>query len=106
MPTVRHEDARPPSPHTSGEAARLLGDDTAPAIEQRLIAAYRRMPAPEKLARVRALNRTTVALALSDIRRRHPLAGERELLLRLASRRLGPELARDALGWDVAREGY
>lgn len=84
----------------------LLGDDTSPDVERFLIAAYRRMSGSEKLARVRALNRTTIALALADIRRRHPCADDREVLLRLASRRLGPELVRRALGWDVEREGY
>ena len=90
----------------SASTTRLLGEDTNPAVEQYLIAAYRRMSGREKIARVRALNRTTIALALADIRYRHPHADEREVLLRLASRRLGPDLTREALGWDVGQEGY
>lgn len=92
------------APHLRG--VRLFGDDTSPEVERHLIAAYRRMSGADKIARVRALNRATIALAMADIRRRHPQADEREVLLRLASRRLGADIAREALGWDVSREGY
>jgi hypothetical protein len=70
------------------------------------IEAYRRMTPTQKLEIVCALNETVNALALTDIRRRHPHAGERELMLRLASRSLPPDLLRNAFGWDVAVEGY
>ena len=49
-----------------------LSPDTHPEIEKLLIEAYRRMPASQKLQRVRELNRFLQRLALSDIRRRYP----------------------------------
>ena len=85
---------------------RLFGDDTTPEVAGYLLDAYRRMSGPEKIARVRALNRATITLALADIRRHHPDADEREVLLRLASRRFGPDFVRERLGWDVRVEGY
>ena len=44
--------------------------------------------------------------ALVDIRKRHPNAGTRELRLRLASRRLDPEIMTRVYGWDPRVEGY
>jgi hypothetical protein len=64
------------------------------------------MSPAQKLERVRALTRTVQQLALLDIRRRHPLADEREQALRLASRWIEPELMRRAFGWDVREVGY
>ena len=64
------------------------------------------MSGHEKIARVQALNRATIMLAMADIRRHHPNADEREMLLRLASRRLGTDLVRAKLGWDVRVDGY
>ena len=86
--------------------ARLFGDDTSPEAEQYLLAGYRRMSGGEKLARVWALNRLTINVALADIRQHHPDADEREMLLRLAVRRYGTSFVREQLGWDVEREGY
>lgn len=80
--------------------------DTPPEIEQMLIEGYRKMPAWRKLQQVAELNDLVCQLALNDIRRRHPEAGEREVKLRLASRRIEPELMMKAFGWDVEKEGY
>ena len=80
--------------------------DTHPDVEAIRIEAYRRMTPAQKLAIVCALNDTVRSLALADIRRRHPNAAPRELMLRLASRSLPPELLVKAFGWDVAVEGY
>jgi hypothetical protein len=102
----RQQATSPEPPHASVQPPRLFGQDTAPAVERWLIDAYRRMSPAEKIARVQALNRLTVELALADIRRRHPDADESEVLLRLACRRHGPDLIRRAFGWDVAREGW
>lgn len=85
---------------------RNAPNDTHPAIHAMRIEAYRRMTPAQKLEIVCALNDTVKALALADIRRRHPHADERELMLRLASRSLPPDLLRNAFGWDVAVEGY
>jgi hypothetical protein len=81
-------------------------DDTDPVIKALLIEGYRRMSPGEKLERVCALNRALQELALADIRRRHPGAGERELALRLASRWLDADLMFRAFGWDVRKAGY
>jgi hypothetical protein len=81
-------------------------NDTHPVVEAIMIEAYRRMTPTEKMARVAALNRMVVQLAMSDVRARHPEADEHEVRLRVASRWLGPKLMVDAFGWDVAEKGY
>lgn len=40
------------------------------------------------------------ALQTAEIRRLYPDASDREVFLRAAARRLGPELVRKAYGWD------
>ena len=81
-------------------------DDTHPAMKVLLIEGYRRMSPTEKMDRVRALTLAVQELALADIRRRHPEADAREQALRLASRRIEPELMLRAFGWDVRTQGY
>jgi hypothetical protein len=85
---------------------RPLSPDTHPEVEKRLIEAYRRMSAAEKLQRVRELTQFVQQLALADIRRRYPEADEHECRMRLASRWIEPELMRRAYGWDPDKEGY
>ena len=80
--------------------------DTHPDVEKRLIEGYRAMTPAQKWRRVCDLNRTLDALARADVRRRHPEAYEREVNLRVASRRLPAELMRRAFGWDPDRQGY
>lgn len=82
------------------------GNDTHPDIEARIIAGYRAMSPARKFALVCSLTRAMNELALIDIRRRHPRADEHELMLRLASRTMDPELLKRAFGWDVGVEGY
>ena len=84
----------------------MIPNDTDPKIMAILIEGYRKMTPAQKLERVFALTRAVQQLALADIRRRHPDAGEREQALRLASRWIDPELMRSAFGWDVRQEGY
>ena len=81
-------------------------NDTHPDVEARMIEGYRAMSPVRKLEIVAELTRTVNELALADIRRRHPNAGEREQRLRLASRTLDPDLLKRAFGWDVRVEGY
>ncbi len=81
-------------------------NDTHPKIEAILIEGYRRMSAAEKMARVRAMSVAVQVLGLADVRRAHPDADERELALRLASRRLDAETMRRAFGWDPELEGF
>lgn len=71
-----------------------------------MIDGHRRMPEWRKIQRVQQMNRHGTGLALSDIRRKHPDASERELRLRLAARRIGPELLRRYFDWDVRVQGY
>lgn len=80
--------------------------DTPPEIEQMLIEGYRKMPAWKKLQIMQDLTRAAHLLALSEIMLRHPRASRRELQLRLASRRIEPELMKKAFGWDTEVEGY
>jgi hypothetical protein len=81
-------------------------NDTHPNFEARIVAGYRAMSPAQKLGIVCALTRAVQELALTDIRRRHPGASERELALRLASRSTDPGLLKRAFGWDVRIEGY
>jgi len=83
-----------------------LFEDTSPEAERVLIEGMRRMPASEKLARLDALTRRARRLLEDDVRRMHPDASPRELLLRFAARWHGPEFTRRHLGWDPDREGY
>ncbi len=80
--------------------------DTSPEVERMQIEAWRKMTPAEKFARMAAMTRRLQELQLAEIRRRHPEAGEWELKMRLASRRLEPELMRRAFGWDPDVEGY
>jgi hypothetical protein len=81
-------------------------NDTHPDIEKRLIEAYRAMSPAERLRRVCSLNEALEQLARADIRRRHPTVTEREVRLRIASRRIPADLMKKAFGWDVEKEGY
>ncbi|MGH9832075.1 MAG: hypothetical protein ACREBD_00885 [Blastocatellia bacterium] len=85
---------------------KTLSPDTPPEIEEIMIEGYRKMSAAKKLQIMQDLIRAAYWLALGDIRRKHPNAGTRELMLRLASRRIEPELLRNAFGWDINVEGY
>ena len=80
--------------------------DTDPAIEKLLVEGYRKMTPTRKLEIVNALTVTVQTLALADIRRRHPLADEREQKLRLASRWLDPATMRRVFDWDPDVQGY
>jgi hypothetical protein len=58
------------------------------------------MPGWQKLDRMRELNRLRLALAMRDIRARHTDAGERECLMRLASRCHGRAIMHALCDWD------
>lgn len=81
-------------------------DDTSPEAQRAQLEGYRRMAGWERIERVRALNRMVCSMALGDIKRRHPEAGSREQLLRLASRRMDPAILKSMCDWDVAEHGY
>ena len=85
---------------------KTLSPDTSPEVEQIMIEGYRKMSAARKLQTMQDLINAADLLALADIRRKHPKADQREMMLRLASRRIEPELMRKAFGWDPEVEGY
>jgi hypothetical protein len=72
----------------------ILSADTTVDIEDRQIAAWRRMSPAERLWVVRDATRAVTELALAGIRSRYPQASERECFLRLAAIRLGVETTR------------
>jgi hypothetical protein len=72
----------------------VLAEDTTAAIEQRQVAAWRRLSPHEKLQLVSDTTRAVTNLSLAGIRRRHPRASERECFLRLAAIMLGVDTAR------------
>lgn len=92
---VTTDEPSPPSP----TPLRPLWDDTAPEAEAFLLERYRRMAPWEKLRMVSQLSIACQQVHLAGLRQRFPGASERELELRLAAARLGPELVREAFGW-------
>ena len=77
-----------------------------PVLERILLEALRKMTPSEKIHKVNGMIGGLHALAMSDVRRMHPEADERECLLRVASRRVPAELMLKAFGWDVREKGY
>ncbi len=71
----------------------ILSRDTSREAERVEIELLRRMPAPRKLAVLRETCRAGLTLARHGLRRRHPGAGEAELLRRRADLWLGAEMA-------------
>jgi hypothetical protein len=80
--------------------------DTSPEAEHILIEGYRRMAPGEKLRCMEQMIRTCRHLQMQETRQRHPHASDREILLRVASRWIEPELMRRAFNWDPDVEGY
>ena len=85
---------------------KTLSPDTSPEVERIMIEGYRKTPVWKKLKQVCELTQLVRQLAMNDIRRRHPLADDHEIKLRLASRWLEPELMKKAFAWDQEKEGY
>ncbi|MBO0858792.1 MAG: hypothetical protein J2P21_10045 [Chloracidobacterium sp.] len=71
-----------------------------------MIEGYRKMSAARKLQIMQDLINAAYLMALGEIKRKYPKADEREIMLRLASRRIEPELMIKAFGWDPKTEGY
>jgi hypothetical protein len=76
-------------PHSAG----LLSADTDAESEQHQIQRWRVMSSADKLRMVTELNAAADTMALAGIRLRHPGASPREQFLRLASVKLGRDLA-------------
>lgn len=80
--------------------------DTHPEVERLLIEGLRKMTVAEKFRRIFQNRDLVDGLILADIKKRYPDATEWECRVRLASRRLPPELLKSAFGWDVEEQGY
>ena len=75
---------------------KTLSLDTSSEIERLQIERWQQMSPAEKAAIVSGLTHATCELAMAGVRQRNPAASSRELFLRLAILRLGPDLARKA----------
>ena len=80
--------------------------DTHPEIERIIVEAARKMTFGERFRKMEQLTWAAEQLALADITARYPLADEYEIRMRLASRRIPPDLMRKAFGWDPDQKGY
>jgi hypothetical protein len=74
--------------------------DTDPRAMEVWLDLLRKMPASKKLDSVFALNRLAIELSEAGVRMAYPEADDREIFLRAASRRLGPDFMKLAYGWD------
>ncbi len=77
-------------------ARQPLAADTPFEVEQVQIERWRQMTPAGKMRLVSAMSRRLHTLAAEGVRRRHPEAGAREQLLRLAIVKLGYDLAVEA----------
>lgn len=88
---------------TQGQAPpgyKTQSADTSYEAEQVLFSLYRRLPPWEKIRHIAEDSRFCDELALRNILRRFPDAGEREIRLRLGARRLDRETMIRVYGWD------
>jgi len=73
-------------------------EDTDPKALKVFIELHRQMSDGARLARIFEMCDFQESLQRADVRRMYPGADEREVFLRVAERRLGPELTRKAYG--------
>ena len=104
--SVEREDQADPEDRGGKPPPETGLSDTSPKIRRVMVERLRAMSHAEKFERMRDLSRMVEALAREGIRARHPDADEREINLRLASRRLPADLMKKAFGWDVEEKGY
>lgn len=78
---------------------RTQSRDTTYHVERRLVEAWRRMSSQEKARQLLECCQMVDQLSLAGLRMRYPNSGERELFMRGAALRLGPELMREVYGW-------
>jgi hypothetical protein len=65
----------------------------------------RRLSPSQKVNQLFELCEALESLQRAGVRKMHPDASEREVFLRVAERRLGPELMRKAYGWKAKSAG-
>ena len=76
-----------------------FADTSAEALDV-YIGLHRAMSPSQRLARVFELNQFQHALQLASVRSSYPEAGEEEVFLRVAARRLGRDLMIQVYNWD------
>jgi hypothetical protein len=74
--------------------------DTDPRAMEVWLDLLRRMPPGKKIESVFSLNRMAIQFSEAGVRLAYPNAGEREVFLRAASRRLSRDLMIRVYGWD------
>jgi hypothetical protein len=80
--------------------ARPQSDDTTLAAEQQQFAVWRAMTPAQKFAAFLELQQTAIALSEAGIRRRYPMASDREVFLRRIAQTLPREDMVRWYGWD------
>ena len=73
--------------------------DTNPAALRIYLDINHRMPAPQKLQIVFEMYEAMMAVYAAQERTLHPEAGDREIFLRVAARRLGWDVVKRVYGW-------
>ena len=73
--------------------------DTHPEALRVFLDLNHRLPVERKVAQIVEMYETMNAIYAAQERRSHPDADEREIFLRVAARRLGPEMVKKAYGW-------
>ena len=79
--------------------------DTDPQTMEVWVDLQRHMPAGVKLAAVLNASQFVLQMYEMGVRRAHPQANDREVLLRVAARHLPRELIIGAYGWDPEGDG-
>ena len=74
--------------------------DTSEEAFRVLIELNRKMSPGEKLARTLQWSSALKGLSEGSVRKMYPQAGEREVFLRAAARRLGWDVVKRVYGWD------
>jgi hypothetical protein len=74
--------------------------DTSPEAFAKMVELQRAMTPDRKLHLTFEASEMLMKLAEKDVRRQYPEAGEREIFLRTAARRLGRDLMIQVYGWD------
>ena len=75
-------------------------EDTDPEALEVFLELHRRMTPTQRLARVFELTAFQESLQQASVRRMYPQADEREIFLRVASRRLDRDTMIQVYGWD------
>lgn len=75
--------------------------DTSPEAFAKLLELQGAMTPGERLVQSLRLTRLMMRMVEAGVRRDFPEASEREVFLRAAVRRLGPELVKKAYGWEA-----